>query len=61
LHVEGVVFDELAAGGDFVAHEEGEQRVGFGGVVDGDFEEAAFSGSIVVSKSCFGFISPRPL
>jgi hypothetical protein len=34
LDVEGVVLDELAAGRDFVAHEEGEEGVGLGGVVD---------------------------
>jgi hypothetical protein len=42
LHVQGVVLDELAAGGDLVAHEEGEQDVGFGGVGDVDLQEAAF-------------------
>ena len=36
LHVEGVVLDELAAGRDFVAHEEREQSVGLGGVADID-------------------------
>jgi len=44
LDVERVVLNELAAGGDFVAHEEGEERVGLGGVLDIHFQQAALVG-----------------
>ena len=38
---ECVGFDEVTAGFDFVAHEHGEDAVGFDGVVDLDAQEAA--------------------
>src|SRR6185503_13667319 len=41
LNVEGVVFDELTAGRDFVAHQQREKRVGLCRVVDGHAEQAA--------------------
>src|SRR5690349_301293 len=44
LHVQGVVLDELAAGRDLVAHEEGEEGVGLGGVADVHLEEPAVVG-----------------
>ena len=42
--VEGVVFDEAAAGFDVVAHEDGEDLVGADGVVEDDFEHLAVGG-----------------
>ena len=36
LNIEGVVFDEFASGFDLVAHEDGEDAVGFDGVFDAD-------------------------
>src|SRR5580698_6267294 len=42
--VQGVVLDELAAGRDIVPHQQGEEGVGLGGVVDRDLEEAALLG-----------------
>jgi hypothetical protein len=59
--VEGVELDELAPGFDQIAHQRREQAVGLEGVLDPHLEQGSTSGSIVVSQSCSGFISPRPL
>jgi hypothetical protein len=58
---ESVGFDEGAAGLDGVPHQDGEELVGFDGVLDPDLQEAARGGFIVVSQRVSGFISPRPL
>ena len=60
--VERVVLDEFAARLDHIAHQLGEQLVGLVGMLAPSprSRERAFSSS-VVSHSCSGFISPRPL
>jgi hypothetical protein len=60
--VQRIALDEGAARLDVVAHERGEYLVGGDGIVDLHLEQAPrFVGSIVVSQSCSGFISPSPL
>ena len=61
LHVEGVVFDKFAARFDVLAHERGEDGLGFGDVFKLDRSRVRRSGSMVVSQSCVAVISPRPL
>ena len=59
---ERVRLDEGAARLDLVAHQLGEDLVGGDAVVDLHPQQAPRPcGSMVVSQSCDGFISPRPL
>ena len=44
LHIQRVVFDEFTPRFDLVAHEDGEDAVGFDGVFDADLEHGAFFG-----------------
>ena len=44
LHVEGVVFDELAARLDLVAHQRGEHQVGFRVILGAHLEQRALGG-----------------
>ena len=60
-HIQRVVFDELAARFDGVAHQDGEDLVRLDRVVNLTSSSVRFSGFIVVSQSCSGFISPSPL
>lgn len=61
--IQSVVFDELAAGFDDISHEDRKHAIRLDGVVliEIHLEQFCASGFMVVSKSCFGFISPRPL
>ena len=61
LHFERVVLNEDAPRLDLVAHENREQFLGADAVFDRHLQQPARSGFIVVSQSCSGFISPRPL
>ena len=57
----GVRLDELLARRHRRAHQHVEGLVRLDAVVDRDLQQRARAGSIVVSQSCSGFISPRPL
>ena len=61
FYIQSIVLDKLTPRLDLIAHQDGEDAVGFDGVFDADLEHCAFFGVHVVSQSCSGFISPRPL
>ena len=52
---------ELAAWSYIVSHQHGEDIIYVGGIVDCYLFQIRVSGFIVVSHSCSGFISPKPL
>ena len=58
---QGVFFDKGAARFNRIAHQRGEQLIGSDGVLTVTRSMRRLSGSMVVSHSCSGFISPRPL
>jgi hypothetical protein len=60
-YVERVVLDELAPRLDGIAHQHGEDLIRFNASSILTCNNVRFSGFMVVSQSCSGFISPRPL
>lgn len=61
LGVAGVLLDELAPRGHFLAHEPLKELAGLEGVLELHPLEDPLLRFMVVSQSCSGFISPRPL
>ena len=60
-YIQRVVFDEFSARLDGVSHQNRKDVVGFYGIVDPDLQQGALLRVMVVSQSCSGFISPKPL
>ena len=58
---QGILLDKLPARLDVIAHQRREHLISHKGILDGHLQHRRASGSIVVSHSCSGFISPRPL
>ena len=61
FHAQRVGLNELAPGFHDIAHQLGEDVVSLGQIVDLHLQQRPRLGSSVVSHSCSGFISPKPL